>query len=199
MKKYIYLTVFTIFCFSFVVQTHAVSDENVTKRRPDKPIQAQIQEIRQEMRSNVAERHANRLERRFKFYFERFTKIITRFQTRLDLLKSDGKDVTSIQTKLDSAKTKLSEAKIKGEAAVAAFRAIDPAKFSEQKAEALVARDLAKSARVLFQDTHKLLKDALKDLKVISKPALPASEESLWSKKLPFLRYRLSCLVVALS
>lgn len=160
----------------------AESAENVTKRRPDRPAQAEIQEIRQErqeLRSKVAENHANRLERRFKFYFDRMTGIATRFQARLDTLKAAGKDVSAVQSKLDLATAKLSEAKTSGEAAVAAFRAIDPAKFSEQKEEARAARDLAQATRALFKEVHTLFKDALKSLKSISKPALPANEEAL--------------------
>lgn len=159
----------------------ATSDENVTKRRPDRPAQAEIQEIRQErkedreetrekvqeIRSNVAENHANRLERRFAFYYSRLSNIITRFEKRLDILKADGKDITAVSAKLTEVKTKLESAKAKGIEAVAAFKAIDPAKFSEQKTEALAARDLANSARKLFVETHTLLKDALKSLKAI--------------------------------
>ncbi len=151
----------------------AESDENVTRRRPERAVQIQeIRQDRQEFRSKVAENHANRLERRFKFYFDRLSGIIARFQTRLDTLKTNGKDVAATQTKLDGAKSKLAEAKVKGEAAVAAFRAIDPAKFSEQKTEAKAARDLADSARGLFKEVHALLKVALKSLKAISQNAL---------------------------
>lgn len=167
--------------------------ENVTKRRPDRPEAAQIQEIRevrkdarsevkdkmQEIRSNVAENHANRLERRFKFYFDRLTNILTRFDKRVATLKSEGKNTASVETSLTAAKTKLAEAKTKGDASVAAFKAIDPAKFSEQKTAALAARDLAISARKLFMDTHSLIKDALKALKLISKPALPAASAAV--------------------
>ncbi len=167
--------------------------ENVTKRRPDRPEAAQIQEIRevrkdargevkekmQEFRSNVAENHANRLERRFKFYFDRLTNILTRFDKRVATLKSEGKNTATVEASLASAKTKLAEAKTKGDAAVASFRAIDPAKFSEQKTEALAARDLAMAARKLFQDTHSLIKDALKALKLIGKPALPAASAAV--------------------
>ncbi len=168
MKKYLIFSIFYILCSLFITQAHAESDENVTRRRPERAVQIQeIRQDRQEFRSKVAENHANRLERRFKFYFDRLTGIIARFQTRLDTLKTNGKDITAIQTKLDSAETKLAEAKVKGEAAVAAFRAIDPAKFSEQKSEALAARDLAVAARKLFVETHALLKDALKSLKTI--------------------------------
>lgn len=160
----------------------AESDENVTKRRPDSETAVQIQEIKtnlQEMRDNVAARHANRLERRFNFYYTRLSNILLRFQKRLDTLKADGKDVTTIQQKLDATKAKLEEAKTKGMEAVAAFKAIDPAKFSEQKTAAFAARDLANAARKLFADTLVLLKDALKALKVVSKPALPAASAAV--------------------
>lgn len=164
------ITLLLLYPVTFALPVRAESAENVTRRRPEKAIEIQeIRQDRQEFRSNVAENHANRLERRFKFYFDRLTGIITRFQTRLDTLKTSGKDVTTVQTKLDSSKTKLSEAKTKGETAVLAFRAIDPAKFSEQKSEAKAARDLAEEARTLFKEAHSLLKDALKSLKAINK------------------------------
>lgn len=160
----------------------AESAENVTKRRPDKPIQGQIQEIRQErqeFRSKVAENHAGRLERRFKFYFDRLTNIISRFKQRLDTLNPNDPSVATIETKLANATSKLAEAKTKGELSVTTFRAIDPAKFSEQITEAKAARDLAESARALFKEVHALLKDALKSLKAISKPALPAASPAV--------------------
>lgn len=178
-----------VLVFVFVGSVKAESAENVTKRRPDRTEQVQIQEIRQEskekreeikskfgeMRSDVAENHANRLEKRFNFYYTRLSDIITRFQKRLDTFKSEGIDTTSVQAKLTAAKTKLEEAKLKGQEAVASFKAIDPAKFSEQKAETKLARDQANSARKLYKDTHDLLKEALKSLKLVSKPALPAA------------------------
>lgn len=181
MKKILVFAIILSPLFSLLSSSvQAVSDENVTRRRPDRAVEIQeIKQGRQEFRSNVAENHANRLERRFKFYFDRLSGIITRFQTRLDTLKAGGKDISTVQTRLDAAKTKLAEAKTKGEVAVTAFRAIDPAKFNEQKTEAKAARDLAQAARALFKEVHNLLKDALKSLKLISKPALPANEESL--------------------
>lgn len=172
MKKYLLIVATALLLTPITVR--AESDENVTRRRPDHPAQAEIQEIRQdrmedrqERRSNIAENHANRLERRFTFYYTRLSNIIIRFEKRLDILKADGKDIAAVSAKLTEVKTKLESAKAKGAEAVAAFRAIDPAKFSEQKTEALAARDLANSARKLFVETHTLLKDALKSLKAI--------------------------------
>lgn len=169
MKKIIpILYTLYLILYTLALPVQAESAQNVTKRRPDKPAQAEIQEIRQENRRKVAENHANRLERRFKFYFDRMTSIIARFQARLDTLQTAGKDVSAIQAKLDSTKVKLSEAKTKGESAVVAFRATDPA-----------GRDFAESTRTLFKEAHTLLKDALKSLKAISKPALPAASPAV--------------------
>lgn len=178
MKKNLIL-IFTLIFLANVEMVKAVSDENVTRRRPDRPAQAEIQEIRQETRNKVAENHANRLERRFGFYYDRLSQIIVRFESRLAILDNAGKNTTDSKAKLVLAKTQLSEAKVMGEVAVAAFRAIDPVKFSEQKTEIVAARDSAVSTRKLFQEAHQLLNDALKSLKLISKPALPAGEEAL--------------------
>lgn len=191
MKKYLLITLASLILTPSIA--FAISDENVTKRRPDNaPAKIQVQEIRQERqelredlktnmqekRSTIAESHAQRLELRFKFYFDRLSNIIGRFQVRLDLLKKDGKDVAAAQAKLDTAKTRLAEAKTKGEASIASFKAVDPTKISEQKTELLAARDLANAARKLYSDVNNLLKLALKELKNISQPA----QEALWSK-----------------
>ncbi|MFH1244154.1 MAG: hypothetical protein V1487_01060 [bacterium] len=144
-------------------------------------LREQRRELVGEFRSKVAENHANRLEKRFTFYYERMEKIIARFQTRLDTLKGQGKDTAPTQAELNGAMAQLVLAKSKGEAAIAAFRALDPTKFQEQKIERLAARDLAKEARGLFLETHQLLKEALKSLKTISKPALPAASVAVES------------------
>ena len=122
-------------------------------------------ENHQEIRSLVAENHANRLERRFKFYYDRLSNIARRLETRLATLKSDGKDTSVADTKLTEATTKLETAKSLGEQAVSAFRAIDPAKFAEQKEQALAARDLANQARVAFKEALSIFKSVLKEVK----------------------------------
>lgn len=173
-KQLIFALVITLLSTSAVsAQDRAGTGDTTTKRRPE------IQEIRGETRSDVARLHAERLEKHFGFYYNRLNNIITRFQARLDLLKAAGKDTTAVQAKLDAAKAKLAEAKAKGDAAITAFKAIDPAKFSEQRTAALAARDLATAARQLFQETHELLKEALRLLKTISKPALPAASAAV--------------------
>lgn len=177
MKKYL------LFAFSFILfaptLVKAVSDENITKRRPDLPTQVEVQEIRQEIQNRVAQVHANRLTKRFDFYYMRFSNIITRFQTRLDILKSNGKDTPSTQAKLELVKTKLADAKTAGDAAIATLESIDPTKFSEQKSTRLAAKDQANKAVKLFIEVHTLLKDALKSLKTLTKPALPASSAAV--------------------
>lgn len=180
MKKYL-LFALTLLLLSPTL-ANAESDENVTKKRPDRPSQVQIQEIRQDMqelKSKVAENHANRLERRFKSYATRLNNIITRFQARLEILKLENKNISDAQAKLDLVKTKLATAIAAGENAVDAFQAIDPAKFSEQKTERVAAQSLAKDAIKLFKDANDALKLALKSLKLISKPALPAASAAV--------------------
>ena len=153
----------------------AVSDENVTKMRPDKPVPAQVQEIRQELetkreeiRNRIAQIHATRLTKRFDAYYLRLASIITRFEARLIILQKNGKDIVPTQAKLDLTKAKLVEAKTAGQDAVKALEAKDPP-----------AKELATTAHDLYKETLTLLKDSLKSLKTISKPALPANEEAL--------------------
>lgn len=155
-------------------------EERVEMRKQVKQeIKEKFQEKLQENRDKRAENHANRLERRFKFYYERMSKIMDKFQKRIDYLKDQGKNVTAVQTKLDSAVAKLEEARKKGEEAISAFRAVDPTKWEEQKTQIKAARDLAILARSLYADTKVLLKAALTELKTIVKPALPAASTAV--------------------
>ena len=179
MKKYLLIALTALFLTPSLAL--ALSDENVTKRRPDAPAKVEVQEIHQDMktdrqnlRSDLAKNHADRLTLHFGFYYTRINNIITRFQSRLNTLKTSGKDTSAAQSALDAASAKLQAAKTQGDAAIAAFSAIDPAKFSEQKTQVLAARDLALAARKLFVDTQSLLQSALKQLKLISPVASPA-------------------------
>lgn len=142
-------------------------------------LRTERRENKEEQRSKVAENHANRLERRFNLYYKRLTNITERFQKRLDYLNTKNQDVTALQSSLDSIKSKLSTAKAAGDKAIAAFKAIEPGTWEEQKAALQAARDLADKARELYKEVHTLLKSALRDLKQISKPALPASSAAV--------------------
>lgn len=171
-KSFLFALALLVFTPSLVL---AVSDENVTKKRPDKPAQVQVQEIRQELqtkreevRNRITENHALRLTNRFTAYYQRLSNIIARFQTRLDLLTNEGKITTETQVKLDIAKAKLEAAKSSSDSAITAFFALDP-----------LAKDLAISAHDLYKETLSLLKDALKSLKTITQPTLPAAKEAL--------------------
>jgi vacuolar-type H+-ATPase subunit I/STV1 len=138
-------------------------------------LKSEIKTKLEEFRSSVAELHANRLEKRFNAYYSRLSNIGSRLQARLTILKTSGKDTTSAQAKLTTALTTLGLAKTKGAEAVAAFRAIDPAKFPEQKDKAFAARDIAETARKLFKQATDELKLATKEVKALGKPAPSAS------------------------
>lgn len=187
MKKTLSITLSSLLLLLASLTTvSAQTTENITNRRPDRDeAKAVIQEVRverqeerqerqeerqqtrQELRSNVTANHAERLENRFLQYNQRLTNIMERFQKRLDTLKQSGKDASKAQDLLNSGKSKLVEAKTKGDGAVAAFRAIDPAKYTEQKSQILAARDLANQARRLYVETHQLIKSALVALKEV--------------------------------
>lgn len=183
MKKYRQFTLALLLVILFPALAMAASDENVTKRRPDRGVQAEIQEIRQsdvsETKIRMIAAHADRLEKRFSFYYDRLNKIIIRFEERLSILTKAGKNIKTIQIKLNTAKAKLLEAKLKGESVVSLFRTVDPTKLREQKVVVQGARDMTVATIKLFQESHNLLKSALKELKTISKPALPAASAAV--------------------
>lgn len=139
--------------------------EQIKDKRED--LKATVSAKRQEFRSEVAAMHANRLDNRFGFYHRRLNTVIEKMQTRINKLKENGKDVTAAQTKLDEAKAKLAEANKYSMDSIAKFRSIDPAKYAEQKAIALEARDLAAKGREAFVATTKLLKECLELLKAL--------------------------------
>lgn len=115
-----------------------------------------------EQRSEVALVHATRLENHFTNYYNRLNSLAKKIQTRIDLAKSAGKNTTEAQEKLSTAITSLDSAKSLGEQAVAAFKAIDPEKYSEQRDQALAARDLAQNAKEEFRTALREMKEAVK-------------------------------------
>lgn len=129
---------------------------------------AGISANRQERRSDVAKKHADRLEQRFGNYYTRLSTILTKLQARVDAISADKKDTTIAKARLAEAKTKLEEAKTLGATAVGLFRSIDPAKWSEQKTQAVAARDTANQAVKAFKAAHALMVEAIRSLKSIN-------------------------------
>lgn len=170
-----------LFLGIFVPVAHAETNREMreTRREEIQEMRTERLEEREQIRSKVAENHANRLERRFGLYYKRLSNIVDRFQARLDYLKTQDKDVAALQARLDSIKVKLTAAKEAGDKAITAFKEIEPGTWEVQQPKLQAARDLANTARELYKEVHTLLKSALKDLKLVSKPALPASSTAV--------------------
>lgn len=132
--------------------------------------QDERQENRQERRDVRFENHANRLETRFSNYSERLNTLLDKIQARLNEMEQNFPDSSAIdtaQSKLDAASAKLAEAEQASDSSIAAFKAIDPAKYEEQKAQALAARDNAQKARQAYADALRLMKEAVQSLKQV--------------------------------
>jgi hypothetical protein len=91
--------------------------------------------------------------------------MITKFRARLEVMKTNGKDVTAATAKVDEAAAKIEEAKKLADKSIQAFRDIDPDKYAEQRELALQARDIAMEARTAFKEVLTLLKSSLPLLK----------------------------------
>lgn len=117
-----------------------------------------------ERRSKIIEAHSERLQNRFiDKYYVHLSNFIVRIQKRLDTMKTNGKDVTAAQAKLDLAKSELESAKIKSQSSIAAFKAIDTSSDNnKQREEAFAARDTANGARESFRKVWALLLEAIK-------------------------------------
>ncbi|HSW90110.1 MAG TPA: hypothetical protein VLH19_04535 [Patescibacteria group bacterium] len=125
---------------------------------------ASVSAAQEEFRANMAKVHGERLNRRFAFYAARLNNILARIQSRIDKEKVAGKDVTTAQSDLDSAKAKLTQAIKDGNAAVTAFENITPQNWQAQKADAKAAMALAQKARQEFIDARRLMVDAVQTL-----------------------------------
>ena len=118
------------------------------------------------------------LERKYGFVGKRFDNIIARFDSRIKTLESAGKDLdlTAVKSALSNAKSKLIEAKANGNIAVEGFKSITETSTKEDFTK---LRVLVKTADASFRSVNDALKLALKELKTISKPALPAASAAV--------------------
>lgn len=138
-----------------------IKNINETKRNI---VEDRTQTLQQRLRSTRAHIHGLRLEIRFRFYEQRLNNIATRIQQRIDIEKSENKNVTSAQEALNKGKTALATAVDTGKKAVAALKAITAEQWTQQAAEAKTAKDLADAARNSFIEARSHMMDAIKAL-----------------------------------
>lgn len=152
-----------------------VREENKEKREEQKTVavaaRSQFNLVRASARATI-------LERKYEFISKRFDNIIARFESRITTIESTGKDLdlTEVKSKLDAAKLKLVEAKVDGNVAVEGFKSITASSTKEDFTKLQV---LVKTADASFRAVNDSLKIALKQLKPISKPALPAASPAV--------------------
>lgn len=144
-------------------------DDFKTKVKTEKEeLKTEIKTDRETFRSERAKTHADRIEKRFAEYNTRLTNIATRIQKNIDAKKAAGKDVTSAQTQLTSAKATLAQAVTDGATAVAMFRAITVSTWNVQLPEVKAAIDAANKARLEFVAARKGMVDTVVILKAIN-------------------------------
>lgn len=175
MKKILFIL--TVATFLVLPQSIIYAEDGVKTRSAVKErIQTRIEEVksnilerkeeraenRQERRDERTENHASRLSNRFEIYYDRLSKIITKVEERIGIIKESGKDVTSAESKLAEAKSKLEEAKTSGQESVDLFNSIEAENYESQKATAIEARDKANLARKSFIEVSKLTKESVR-------------------------------------
>ena len=113
------------------------------------------EENRVEKRIEFAKKHSERLQKRFDAYYERLTKIIAKVKARIT-------DNTEATAKLTEAEVKLEEAKILGNEAVALFNTLTTGNLGSNSEIIQNAKNKANEARNAFNETMKLIRDAVK-------------------------------------
>lgn len=140
-----------------------------------------------EVMDKIGELHAARLEKRFTFYFNRQKSILDRINTRLTTLEGQlGVDkLKKARTLYNQAAAKLAEAKTKGAAAISSFSSIDGNDLPSQRKEVFAAREEAKAALALFKENVRLMKDVVKEMRLVSEKAKPSLKPSSSPKGSP--------------
>lgn len=173
-KTVLSFAVFVLFTALVTSSMSVQAKESFTQNRGDEKkaeVKTNIQEKKTEIqenvqakKENVASNHADRLEKRFALYTKRLTSLADKIQTRIDKREQEGKKNGDAQLKVDTARKQLVLATELGAEAVKMFRAIEPAKYTEQRDQAIKARDKAKEARKAFVETHRLLREAIQEM-----------------------------------
>lgn len=141
----------------------------------DYPVRPALMEARQEVKTERQDRravaasvHATQLEKRFGEYFSKLSNLFSRIEQRANTLKSQGKNVDAVLASVAKGKAALAEAQSLGAEAIRLFKAIDPAKYAEQRAQALQAKEKAEAARKKFQEALQAARQAIAQLKTAS-------------------------------
>ncbi len=150
-------------------RVHAVEERLEEKtEKVREGAQTKITQLR-EKRAEIIKLHSGRLRQRFiEIYYTKLANFAARIQKRLDVMKSNGTDISDAQAKLNQAKTDLELAKTKALDAIAAFEAINPEDFESKRDTVLAARDKANVAREAFVAVWKQLIESVKSAKASS-------------------------------
>lgn len=137
-----------------------------------------MQAIRGQFNLTRASARATMLTKKFEFIAKRFDSILGRFDSRITTIESSNKSIvlTTVKAKLADAKAKLVLARAAGILAVDGFKAITANSTKDDFAKLQV---LVKTANDAYKAVNVALKDALKELKTVSKPALPAASAAV--------------------
>jgi hypothetical protein len=148
-------------------KTEVRGENQVMRQESSQEMRTTIQGNAQDRRTRIAENHANRLEQRFGVYYTRLANIAARLEQRIAVLKGQGKNVARAEASLTTGKAALAEAQKLSAEAVVQFRAIDPAKYAEQRPAALKARDKAQAARQTFIEAKQAFQTTIQALKAV--------------------------------
>lgn len=123
------------------------------------------QENRQERRDLRSEAIGNRVSNRFSRHNQRLENWINRASQHISQKTSQGKNMDAALVALNQARASLTEAKDLGNTAVEKLRAVEPEAWSEQKADALEARQAVKAAQQAYAKVVQELKAVVVELK----------------------------------
>ncbi len=143
--------------------------ENKEERKDDrKENREERKEDRQENREERLENVADRVEKRFAMHEEKLGAWIARAEKHVSELKAKGKDTTTAEKAIATAKTSLANAVTLGKESVVKLRAITPEAWKAQKTEVKAAREAAYKAQRAFTEVLKDIRQILVELKKLN-------------------------------
>lgn len=188
-KSILAFTLITSFVLAFPVyaeESTSLSGPNQTIKQNTQQVQTEITEeqkiktqgIHSKFNVSRTAARAIMLSKKYAFISNRFNNIISRFETRINILVKAGKqsELVNVSAKLAEAQKQLVLANTASVNVMNAFSAISTI---STKGDFTNLQILIKTANGEYKKVNTLLKVALKELKAISKPALPASSSAV--------------------